>query len=788
VKALTGEHPCPASGVIEPWDVSLVALDGAGSLAAIGREGRLTRQSRGGAVRVELAAVDETVLALVDLALERRQNITILYPAPAGEVSVLLAGQILIRRLLDKKRSQAVGLITADAARATSTWEELAISSFGSRTRISEVFPVFRAGPDGESPFGGRPFRGAMIGSRFRSWSVDMAIVDHLAGLVSADPSVPTVRVFADPLDPELERLAGAGGLMWGWTAPDLALLAQTKRDRSSAVPFSVAAERLQTMAAGVKTTIHVAHNAAAEQAVRRLREDLRTLAVFAGTDPPPGIMRGLRIAWHHVSTLTSLPCRPSQFDRFAGLPPVAARATRTFEPEIAAWASTLSGDLREIAEVVASDLGDLRRCLEDTDPFGRELGETVSEGVDTLIVVRTQTAARALVNAVGGDPDSGLVGNGRVVPLRRLHREGSWPRAVVVGTPDRWDWHRLDSGLSPHVHLLVLGDRDAYLARRALEGLHEARARWGGTAARERTWRALVGTEPPAIPPAPEMCTQVAIVDARESAPDGDPFEALQPLLESVPLAIGEEGVEDAVGEDLGGGAWRGAVEAVEVLTDAGTFLLPRDRLVDVRRQDDVVGCRAADLRSGMILLVDRRAGRIGLLEALADRLQQVRPDLLAANLLIMDLRRTVRRTFKASGMTTMELFERLRWHGFNKTYQAARSYVDEEGPLAPRDFVDLERLNAALGLGIPGQRLREVFAGVRRLRAFKRAAGKALVAASRGSVIASEATRIDRETGLSIADLRELILETEVRTVRAIAEPVPLADIGYMTEAQRG
>jgi hypothetical protein len=78
--------------------------------------------------------------------------------------------------------------------------------------------------------------------------------------------------------------------------------------------------------------------------------------------------------------------------------------------------------------------------------------------------------------------------------------------------------------------------------------------------------------------------------------------------------------------------------------------------------------------------------------------------------------------------------------------------------------------------------QRLREVFAGVRRARAFKRAAGKALVAASRASLISSEATRIDRETGLSIADLRELVLEAEVREVREIAAPVPLAEIGYL------
>lgn len=785
MRALTRNQSPEAPQAAQPLDLALVALEGPGSLVAIGREGRLIRQTSMGSVRVELAAVDETVLALVDLALQRRRSVTIVYPAPAGEVSVLLAGEILIRRFVAGEPSQSVGIVTSDTTRATRTWTELVISSVGSRTPISEVFPVFRAGPDGESPMRGRSFRGTMIGRRFGGWPVDVAVVDHLSGSVSAEPAVPTVRVFADALDPTLEQLANDGELLWGWTEADLALLARTRRDHPSAVPFSVAAQRLETMAAGVKTTIHVAHHGEAERTVRRLRDDLRTLGDLAGPEPRPSILRGIRVAWHHVSTLTSLPCRPSMFDRFAGQPPVAARATRTFEPEIAAWAKTLTGDLREVAEVVASDLGDLRAFLEDGDPFGRELAQAVSEGTDTLVVLRTQTAVRAFIQSLGGDPASERVGHARAVALPRLHREGTWPRAVVVGTPARWDWHRLDSGLSPDAHVLVLGDLDAYLGRTALDALRRARARWGGADVRHRTWRELVGGAPPPAPELPEVPTDVAVVDALEAVPEVDPFEALQPLLASVPLAVGDEGVEDAVGEERASGEWRGAVEAVEVVTDAGAFLLSRYRLVDVRADEEIEECRAASLRPGMVLVVDRRGGRIGLLEAVADRLKKERPDLLAANLLIGNLRRTVQRAFGASGMTRMELFERLRSLGFEKTYYAARSYVDEDGPLAPRDFVDLQRLNEALGLSMSQQRLREVFAGVHRWRTFRRAAGKALVAASRGSLVTtSEATRIDRETGLSIADLRDLVLEAEVLDVRECPEPVPLAEIGYLRE----
>jgi len=281
-----------------------------------------------------------------------------------------------------------------------------------------------------------------------------------------------------------------------------------------------------------------------------------------------------------------------------------------------------------------------------------------------------------------------------------------------------------------------------------------------------------------------PEVRAEIVVVDALESEPQVDPFDAFQPLLSSVPLAVGDEGVEDAVGEELADGEWRGAVEAVEVVTDGGAFLLARDRFVDVRADEEIIECRAAALRPGMVLLVDRRGGRIGLLEAVADRLKKERPDLLAANLLIADLQRTVRRGFVASRMTPMELYKRLCSLGFEKTYYAARSYVDDDGPLAPRDLVDLQRLNEALRLGISDQRIREAFAGVRRWRAFRRATGKALVAASRGSIVASEATRVDQETGLSIADLQELVLEAEVLDVRECPKPVPLSEIGYLRE----
>ena len=758
-------------------DLALVALEGPESLVAVARDGRLKRKS----LRVGLCPVDEAALALVDLALERRRNISIVYPAPAGDVSVLLAAQILIRRFLQDERSQSVGLLTADTTRATRVWEELAIGSPGNTAPIRDVFPAWRAHPDGESPWGRRSFRGILIGRQYKDWPVDLLVIDHLCGPVQAPAHLPAVRVFADALDPELERLVGEGELVWGWNEGHLRLLVADARG-STRAPFSVAGGRLQAMAAGVETTIHVVRQDDIERTVRRLRDDLRTLHDLAGPQPGVALSRGITVAWQHVSTLLSLPCRPSAFDRFAGLPPIAARATSTFEPEIAAWARTLTGDLREVAEVLAGDLGDLRAALEDSDPFARELAEAVAAEEETLVVVRTRTAARALIASLGGDPGSDRVGSARIVWMRRLHEQGTWPRAFVVGTPARWDWHRLDSGLSRELHLLVLGDLKAYLARSSLEALRRARDRWSGLEFRRRTWRELVGVEPPSSPEPPDIPRRIEVVGALLSEPEVDPFEELRPLFESAPLNVADEGVEDVVAEREGDGEWRGAVEAAEVVTDAGAFYLPRERIVEVREGNDITERRAAALQPGMIVLVGRRGGRVGLLEAVTDRLGKERPDLVAARLLSQDLRRRVHQAFRASGMATAELFERLKALGFEKTYAAARGYVDEDGPLAPRDFEDLRRLANVLRLGMSEQRLREAFRGVRRWRGFRRAAGKALARASRAALMAEDETRVDAKTGLSIADLREAVLEARVLEVRECANPVPVAEIGYL------
>jgi hypothetical protein len=194
-------------------DAELLDDQEATSVVRIARQRRLVLEDGHGPKWVDLCWVDEVVLALIDLARKRGKSLTIVYPAPAGQVAVLLAAQLLLSQFVRGNRSSSVGIVTADATMAVRTWNALRIATTGAREPISDVFPCFRAGPEGESPAGGRRLQGVIIGQECKGWPVDHLVVDHLAGLVRVDTHQPSVEVFADPTDNGLRNVEGTARL-----------------------------------------------------------------------------------------------------------------------------------------------------------------------------------------------------------------------------------------------------------------------------------------------------------------------------------------------------------------------------------------------------------------------------------------------------------------------------------------------------------------------------------------------------------------------------------------------
>ena len=175
-------------------DATLLEDQALASLVRIARQRRLVLENGQRPRWVDLCWVDEVVLALIGLAREHDRSITIVYPAPAGQVAVLLAAQLLLHQFVHGNRQSSVGIVTADTTMAARTWNGLRITTTGAREPIAEVFPCFRAGPEGESPGGGRRLQGVIIGQQCKGWPVDHLVVDHLAGLVRVDTRQPRSR------------------------------------------------------------------------------------------------------------------------------------------------------------------------------------------------------------------------------------------------------------------------------------------------------------------------------------------------------------------------------------------------------------------------------------------------------------------------------------------------------------------------------------------------------------------------------------------------------------------
>lgn len=753
---------------MKSWDAALLDLQHQASLVTIARDRRLVLEDRDGRRWVDLCWVDEVALALIDLSLSQGRTLDIVYPAPAGQVAVLLAAQLLVHQFVRKVRSPSVGIVTADTTMAARTWEALRIGS----EPIARVFPSFRAGPDGLSPWATGPHKGVIIGQKAAGWPVDYLIVDHLAGYVDTKPVPGAIEVFADPLDRNLRRAEERGRLIWGWSDADLALWDSLEARRDHTVPFSVASDRLQTMASGVDVTVLVQRHDAAEAALARVRDDLRQLRSLSPGRTDRNLERGLSVAWHHLTALISLPCRPSQFDRFAGVPPIAARSTRTFAQEIMSWANTLNGEAHDLASSLASDIGDLRASLDDANPFEQALRDFALSADRTLFVTRTKTASRALLEMLGLEPDSahGLT----VCALGRLHREGTWPLALMVGEPSPWDWHQLLSGIAPQLHVLALGEKSASACATAVAEVRTARDHWGDAKTRASTWRALLGSEPPRVPsPTNRPSHTVIVVEGSRYEPQADPFESLASLFDLDPLDISGEGPAAGLVREGEAGDWTAKVPAVQVTTDHGRIFLDVEATIEVRVGDHIVDKRPDALQAGDVLLVGRQQGRVGLIEALEERLAH-RPDLLAARLLVDAYRSRVRRRFVESGMTVFDVYHALRAGGCDKDPLTMKNWIIGT-TMAPQQFDDLRRLNQALGLEMSSVELRELFRGVQRRRGFRRSAGRALAAAAREATVVDDAARVDGGTGLSVADLRDAVIQAEVVSVSPSASLVP-------------
>lgn len=772
------------------WDLELIRREAEtpGTAVFVSRRGRLLQRQGDGYRPVELTWVDEAALSIVAQALRTQTSIGLLYPAPAGELAALVAAQALVHLFLSGQHDARLGVVTADPRRIQRVWTRLAAVELGQVTPLEQWFRCLRAGAGGTPPPIEPGERGLLVGTRRRSWPVHVTVFDHLNGTVEVDEGRGLqIHLFVDPLGNDVDEWVSSGRPLWGWPHGLLRSYGPPAPLRADHVPFSVANGRIRALESGCKVRIRPLLHEGIERRLRAILDDLRALGDAAGPSPPSHVVAGLKRAWGHAYALMSLPCRPSEYDRFCGQPPRAAAPTSEFADEIREWARTLPGEMVEYALVLADDLDDLRESLDEHDVVLPAIREAIARDEPTLIVVRTRTAAEALCAALGVDLHDPAPAAPSVCWYRSLHGVESHRKALVIGPPPRSVWHMVDCGLAVETVVLVLGRSVAEWTTRALVALRERRGSLGGREMRERAWRALFGANPPPPPePIPsEAPVEVEAVVVRTS-PEG-PFSPLRRLLLDDRPLIEEDGFEAvAVHDDAG--SWSGVVDAIEVQTGEGVLLLPADGEVDVLDGGELKTCRVEQLRRGMQVVVSRDGARRRLLDALTLTIEEDRSDLRAARMVVELFKKRVQDGFSAlrrafGDLAVHEFCRRVRLAGSTKSEAAIRGWVEPDGPLGPRDLEDLRYLCRALSLRTDEDWLRGIHAALTRIRGFRQALGRALSEAARRAVAADD-SRVDPETGLSVADLREAVVVATVVAVGPTRRHVRATEVGRLME----
>ena len=102
---MTRNPNLPMLSVSEPIKVALLTDD------PLMRAGLSSLLGELGSIEVVDSDTAEVALALIDLAQRRSQDLTIVYPAPAGLVGVLLAAELLLGQFIAGNRSSSVGAV-----------------------------------------------------------------------------------------------------------------------------------------------------------------------------------------------------------------------------------------------------------------------------------------------------------------------------------------------------------------------------------------------------------------------------------------------------------------------------------------------------------------------------------------------------------------------------------------------------------------------------------------------------------------------------------------------------
>ena len=294
-----------------------------------------------------LSALDVELLDAAEKALAARIPAAIVLPVPSAPLTLVLAVEAVLAAIRNRGRMDARIGVASPLLSERQLYDQLAFHG----QRLADQVPRVRITADGKA---------AVVGSPSADMGGRLFLTGHAKQLVDLAPTLETVVVNEDsidsavlmqfaaqrpqlrvlyitsnPTDALLETMRSCGGVVWGYDAPSMVVLASdaprtpaaSVPSRSTGGPLLVPGARLSS-AGTSHISLHVPTTGQIGDLDATLAQLWSAMAALSRVYQPAaaagdrGALHGLRWAWGVYNTLAALPVTPERYDRQAGSSP----------------------------------------------------------------------------------------------------------------------------------------------------------------------------------------------------------------------------------------------------------------------------------------------------------------------------------------------------------------------------------------------------------------------------------------------------------------------------------
>ncbi|MGY2703048.1 DISARM anti-phage system protein DrmE domain-containing protein [Nocardioides sp. HB32] len=774
-------------------------------------------------------AFDLEALEVADAAIAARTPLALVVPSACPDAPVLLAAAAVVGAVRARRSAQVEVAVAAPNLGAAVLYEQLLLRD----VRLGDLVPRDRVAVDG-TVRGSRRTRssGATAGRLHLTAAVDR-VGDMVAGLdalvvaaAATSPAalgatlatartagtspVPVVYVTTSPVDPALEVVRAAGGVVWGWDAESLAVLAAAPVDvphveAGHRAPGPAAGERpllasLDRLVAAGSSTVTVVAPAGGDldAALAGLWQALGALSGAYRGHPDRGGAMASRWAWSLYHVAATLPVSATRYDEF--VTPAFHLAASKFGDAAAvarAYARTVGGVPGEAWYRVADAFEEFIAASARPDKLNPIIDWVRAQhavGGDAVLLVRDQAAVAAVSAELAASPRTpdGWDQTIRVARIRDVDQvvaAGPVHALCVPGTLPRNAAGLLAAPPAADLTLIAAGPREA---RRAFHAARSARL-----AAREVRWESVTLTAPtlPVTPratlPTPASAVPVVWADADAGPDDGDAENPWEPfavdLLAELAAVSGDDGPAPPPARvDAGGVETTSDAVVIHVRDHTGggpdrVLLAAPNDLLTRRRAGRVERSAAKATQAGDVLLLVDHGARRDLMSTVIGKLAEA--STYATLALLIDFWHRRAAQVRDGALTYADVLGRMAGTAISSETTVG-SWVrgDVDGPL---DKADVARFAGAVGDRDLAGQASQVGWALDTLHRVHRKLGFWLSAQIGGAMVAESDVTVDAALDIHVADLLDAVSLHTVVAVEEARRQVPVTWLGTLLDA---